>query len=159
MDGTALQSEPRLKSLGAEPDVAGPGTGQPVAGSSQSSDPFAPRAERARKLPRLVAQSLALVWSAGRRELLVTTVLQLLQGVGIAAQLLIAKRVLEAVVASGRSGGDFGVVVPDLAVLVAITVALTFAGAVQAEQSRILGELVARTAAVAAPAAPAGVSN
>lgn len=131
---------------GAELDVVEPGAGESVAISSESAGPVLHHSQRARKLPRLVAQSLRLAWTAGRRELIVTTGLQLLQGLGVTAQLLVGKRVLEAVLGSGSSGGDFATIVPELAALVSITVLLTFAGAVQAEQSRILGELVARAA-------------
>ncbi|MDQ3895973.1 MAG: ABC transporter ATP-binding protein/permease [Actinomycetota bacterium] len=75
-----------------------------------------------------------------------TTLLQLFQGLGVTAQLLLGKRVLESVLNSGQSGDGFGHVVPGLAALVGLTVLLNFAAAVQVEQSRVLGELVARAA-------------
>lgn len=130
-----------------EPPPSEPNVANPVVGTSAATpDAFLPRGERARKLPLLVVQSLRLAWKAGRRELVVTTGLQLLQGFGVTVQLLVGKRVLEAVLDRGGSGGDFETIVPELAALVGLTVFLTFAGAVQAEQSRILGELVARAA-------------
>ncbi len=107
---------------------------------------FHPRTDRLRRLPTLVRQTVRLVWSAGRRELVVTTLLQLLQGLGVTAQLLLGKRVLESVLASSQAGGGFDEVVPGLAALVGLTVLLSFAAAVQVEQSRVLGELVARAA-------------
>ncbi|MDQ4068021.1 MAG: ABC transporter ATP-binding protein, partial [Actinomycetota bacterium] len=62
------------------------------------------------------------------------------------AQLLLGKNVLESVLDSGQSANGFSDVVPGLAALVGLTVLLNFAAAVQVEQYRVLGELVARTA-------------
>jgi ATP-binding cassette, subfamily B, bacterial len=98
-----------------------------------------------RDLPRLLADSIRLVWAAGKREFLVMSTLQLIEALGIAAQLFISKAVLEAVLAAGADN-DFTAVLPELAALVAITVALDFARAIETEQSRVLGELVGRRA-------------
>jgi ATP-binding cassette subfamily B protein len=98
-----------------------------------------------RDLPRLVRDSIVLVWSAGRREFLITSSLQLIEAFGIAAQLFIGKALLDAVLAAGGSD-DFAGLVPELAALVAVTVALDFAQAIENEQSRVLSELVSRRA-------------
>jgi ATP-binding cassette subfamily B protein len=98
-----------------------------------------------RDLPRLIGDSLKLVWEAGKREFLVMSALQLVEAVGVAAQLFIGKEVLDAVLAAGANE-DFAGVLPELAGLVAITVALDFARAIETEQSRVLGELVGRRA-------------
>ena len=98
-----------------------------------------------RDLPRLVADSVRLAWQAGRRELLITASLQLVSAVGVAAQLFVGKAVLDAVLRAGAAD-RFADVLPALAVLVGITVALDFAQAVETEQSRVLGELVGRKA-------------
>src|SRR5215203_5824997 len=98
-----------------------------------------------RDLPGLVWDSLKLVWGAGRREFLVMSGLQLIQALGIAAQLFIGKAVLDAVLAAGATD-DFASVLPELAGLVAITVALDFARAIETEQTRVLSELVGRQA-------------
>jgi ATP-binding cassette, subfamily B, bacterial len=98
-----------------------------------------------RDLPRLIADSLKLVWGAGKREFLVMSSLQLLEAIGIAAQLFVSKAVLDAVLAAGASD-DFAAVLPELATLVAITVALDFARAIEIEQTRVLSELVGRQA-------------
>lgn len=103
-----------------------------------------PRTERLRRLPRLVLKVMRIVWSAGRREFIFTTLLQLFQGVGVTAQLLLGKVVLESVLEEG--GGTQGNFIPALGVLIVLTVLLSFGGAIQAEQSRVLGELVARAA-------------
>jgi ABC-type multidrug transport system fused ATPase/permease subunit len=98
-----------------------------------------------RDLPKLVADSLRLVWAAGRNQFLVTAGLQLATALGIAAQLFITKALLDAVLVAGGTD-DFASLLPELAALVAITVALDLAGAIVAEQSRVLGELVGRRA-------------
>jgi ATP-binding cassette subfamily B protein len=98
-----------------------------------------------RDLPQLLGDSLRLVWSAGRNIFLLTAVLQLLAAVGIAVQLFVGKEVLDAVLGAG---GElrFGELAPWLAALVGITVALDLARAIEAEQSRVLGELAGRKA-------------
>jgi ATP-binding cassette subfamily B protein len=98
-----------------------------------------------RDLPRLVGDSLKLVWGAGKREFVIMSSLQILEALGIVAQLFISKALLEAVFAAGASE-DFGALVPELAGLVAITVALDFSRAIQVEQTRVLSELVGRQA-------------
>jgi ATP-binding cassette subfamily B protein len=98
-----------------------------------------------RDLPRLVRDSLRLVWSAGRNVFLLTSLLQLMSAVGIAAQLFIAKALFEAVLGTGGTD-DLAGIVPELAALVVITVALDFARAIQNEQTRVLSELVGRKA-------------
>jgi ATP-binding cassette, subfamily B, bacterial len=98
-----------------------------------------------RDLPRLLADSLRLVWTAGRNVFLLTAALQLVAALGVAVQLFVGKEVLETVLAAG-GGAEFGDLVPVLAALVAITVALDLAQAVENEQSRVLGELVGRRA-------------
>ena len=98
-----------------------------------------------RDLPRLVADSIKLVWVAGKREFLVMSALQLLEAAGVAAQLFISKAVLSAVFSAGATN-DFSALLPELAALVRITVALDFARTNETEQSRVLGELVGRRA-------------
>jgi ATP-binding cassette subfamily B protein len=98
-----------------------------------------------RDLPQLLLESLKLVWYAGRNTFLLTSILQLLTAVGIAAQLFVGKAVLDEVLGAGESV-SFPDLVPVVAALVGVTVALDLARAVQAEQSRVLGELVGRRA-------------
>ena len=132
----------------------GEGDGEGMRGSdagipgapSEYAHVFLPRAQRLRQLPVLVGKALRLVWSSGRRELIVTTALQLFQGVGVTAQLLLGKSVLDSLLATDGPAGGFSDVALPFALLVALTVLLSFATAVQAEQSRVLGELVARGA-------------
>jgi ATP-binding cassette, subfamily B, bacterial len=98
-----------------------------------------------RDLPKLLLDSLKLVWSAGRNTFLLTSALQLAAALGIAAQLFVAKRVLNTVLGSGGSV-QFSDLAPVLGALVVVTVAIDLARAIQTEQGRVLGELVARSA-------------
>jgi ATP-binding cassette subfamily B protein len=98
-----------------------------------------------RDLPRLLLDSLKLVWSAGRNTFLLTSALSLLAALGIAVQLFVGKAVLDAVLGAGGEV-QLSELVPALAALVAVTVALDLAGAVRNEQTRVLGELVGRRA-------------
>ncbi len=98
-----------------------------------------------RDLPKLLSDSLRLVWQAGRREFLITSTLQLGSALGVVVQLFVAQAVLSAVLDAGGTD-DFASLVPALAALVVITVALDFLQAIENEQSRVLGELVGRRA-------------
>jgi ATP-binding cassette, subfamily B, bacterial len=98
-----------------------------------------------RDLPRLLLDSIKLVWAAGRNVFLLTATLQLVAAVGIAVQLFVGKEVLDTVLGAGESV-EFGDLVPVLAALVAVTVALDLAQAIEAEQTRVLSELVGRRA-------------
>ena len=98
-----------------------------------------------RDLPGLLGDSIRLVWSSGRNTFLLTSSLQLLTAVGVVVQLFVAKAVFESVLGSGGNA-DLAGVGPPLVALVAVTVALDLARAIQGEQSRVLGELVGRKA-------------
>jgi ABC-type multidrug transport system fused ATPase/permease subunit len=98
-----------------------------------------------RDLPELLGDSLRLAWAAGRNIFLLTSFLQVLTAVGIAVQLFVAKEVFGAVLGAGGEL-QFGELAPWLAALVAISVALDLAQAIQNEQTRVLGELVGRRA-------------
>jgi hypothetical protein len=63
-----------------------------------------------REIPRLVAAGLAITWRAGRRELITMAVLELLSGIGVAAEVVVGRRVLEAILATQHAGaGSAGV--------------------------------------------------
>ncbi len=99
-----------------------------------------------RDLPGLLRRAFALVWVAGRNELLLTSALQLVAALGIVAQLFVAKWVFEATIAAAGAGGSFAAILPEIAALAVLTVTLDVLKALGSEQSRILGELVARRA-------------
>ena len=48
--------------------------------------------QRFRRLPRLVARAFAVVWRAAPRQLLLAGCLQVITGVGLAVQVLVAQR-------------------------------------------------------------------
>ena len=109
-------------------------------------DVMHPESERnLRDLPGLIADAFRLVSEAGRRELMLTSGLQLMIAVGVVVQLFVVKRLFEAVLSAGRTD-DFASIVPELGALVLVGLVLSLAQAVQAEQSRILAELVGRRA-------------
>jgi ATP-binding cassette subfamily B protein len=132
-----------------------------IVGGEGSPDGDEPQARRRRKpwwevmnpqergtfrdLPRLLVDSLRLVWGAGRREFLLTSTLQLVSATAIAAQLFIARELFQEVLGAGAAR-DLAGVAPELGALLAITVALDFARAIENEQTRVLSELVARKA-------------
>ena len=128
--------------------------GEEAAGVEQveATSPFnidevlAPSRQRsARRFPRLLRLAFRLVWDSAPRELVASIALQLLIGLGVAAQLLVGREVLEkVVVTNGRPefGGSVGVLV----LLAVITAAMTFAALANVELQRILGELVSRHA-------------
>ena len=95
-----------------------------------------------KELPGLLKSSFALVWQAGRRQFLITSSIQLATAVSMGVQLLLARQVLQSILRAH----DFGHVLPWLAAIVGLTLALDFARAIENEQSRLLGELVGRRA-------------
>jgi ATP-binding cassette subfamily B protein len=101
---------------------------------------------RLRSLPAIVAGTVRLLWQAGPRDLAVSAVAQLVTGVGIVLQLLVARQVLAAVLDTDRGDG-LDQVAPELAVLILLTAVLAIANVVQTEMALRLGELVSRLAA------------
>ena len=99
-----------------------------------------------RELPRLVGAGLAITWRAGRRELITMTALEVLSGVGVAAEVVVGRRVLEAILATQHTGAGLASVWPGFALLAAVTAVLGMAGVVLREQQRMLSELVSRYA-------------
>ena len=123
-----------------------PGTAPPPTAGLSVYDSLqsAPQAKHLRRLPKVVWGCVRLVWDAARTPFVWSAAAQLVTGVGVAVQLLVGKQLLTAVVAADREGADLASVAPELVVLVATTMLLTIVAAVQAEQQRILAELVTR---------------
>jgi ATP-binding cassette subfamily B protein len=99
-----------------------------------------------RRLPRLSREAVRLVWAAGRRELLVVLGIKAVNGLGLAAILLLGKGVLDEVIAAGRSGGGAGDVLPRLLLLTVVMAGLGFLSAIGREHREILAELASRHA-------------
>src|SRR5262249_24736792 len=68
-----------------------------------------------REIPRLVGAGLVLTWRAGRRELMTMTALEVLSGVGVAAEVVVGRRVLEAILATQHTGAGLAGVWPSFA--------------------------------------------
>jgi ATP-binding cassette subfamily B protein len=100
---------------------------------------------RLRRLPRLLARALTVVWRAAPRHFLAAGCLQVVTGVGLAVQVLVAQRVLSRIIAGG-DGGDFSDVLPSLVLLMAVGFVITLGRAVLGELQRVLSEMVARYA-------------
>jgi ATP-binding cassette, subfamily B, bacterial len=104
-----------------------------------------------RDIPRLVAAGLAITWHAGRRELIIMGVLELVSGIGVAAEVVVGRRVLAAVLATehtsaGQASPGLSSVWPSAVTLGIITAVLGLAGVIIREQQRILSELTSRYA-------------
>jgi ATP-binding cassette subfamily B protein len=105
-----------------------------------------PLGERhARQLPKLVFRSVKLVWSAARRELLLSFALQALSSLALAVQVLVARRLLSAFLQLGHHGSTNAIVMPLVMISVAIAF-VAFAGLASNELQRVLSELVGRHA-------------
>lgn len=115
---------------------------------NEDADPIAlrvaARSERKSlaRLSRLVRASLALVWSAGRRQFVALVVLQVVAAGALAGQVLTVQAVLDAILSVSTSVA--GVVWPVLG-LAFVTALATIATAIQGQIQRLLGESVARS--------------
>lgn len=102
------------------------------------------RIRRLRQFPRLIGRSVSLVWDADRRLFVVSTTIQLLNGLLLAVQVLLVGLVLDAILAvqdGTESWNSVVYLVAGLALAMALT---TVARVVQTQLQRLLGELVIR---------------
>jgi ATP-binding cassette, subfamily B, bacterial len=97
-----------------------------------------------RRLPGVARRGVRILWEAGRRDFLTSTVLQAVSGAGIAVQLLLGQRALQALLAASRGGGSVADVLPWAAAVAVVASALFFASSWQRERQQVLGELVTR---------------
>ena len=104
------------------------------------------RTARGREAPRLVLAALRLVAEAGRGPLALMVALEAASAVLLGLGVLLGRDVLDAVLVAQDRGAGWGRVLPDLAGLVAVSVASTAAAAVATRQDQVLRELVARHA-------------
>lgn len=95
-----------------------------------------------RDLPGLVVAAIRLAWAAGPRDLVISALLQVLIGLGTAAQLLVGRDVLTAFLSTTRGTHGLESLIPGLFLLGTLTVGVSFAGAALGEDQRLLGELV-----------------
>jgi ATP-binding cassette subfamily B protein len=105
-------------------------------------------ADRRRQLgrtPRLVRDALRIVWSAARGRLLATMAVHLLVSVALAGQLLIARRILEELIAVGDGAATSSLYAP-FAAFTAVGILIATLNALAAYLQRLLVELVGRYA-------------
>lgn len=95
-----------------------------------------------RQIPTLVWAALRLVWRVDRRLVLFLAAFQILSGAAIGAQLLIGRNVLRELLTLSQSGGGLGPILPELALLVLITVFVGVIGSVAANFQSSLAEFV-----------------
>ncbi len=104
----------------------------------------------AREIPRLVAAGLTITWRAGRRELIIMAALEVLSGIGVAAEVVVGRRVAEALLVTRQGGAGLASgwqsVWPSAVLFGVITAVLGLAGVVLREQQRMLSELTSRYA-------------
>lgn len=104
------------------------------------------RPKQLRRFPRLIARSVRLVWRAGRGLFVTSTTMQLINGLLLAAQVLLVGLVLDAILGVQEASGSWNAVVLPVAGLALAMSLTTVAGAVQGQFQRLLGELVIRSA-------------
>ena len=95
-----------------------------------------------RDLPGLVIAAVRLAWAAGRRDLVIAAVLQVLIGIATAAQLLVGRDLLVGFLSATRGAHSLESLIPGAFLLGLLTVLVSFASAAMAEEQRMLGELV-----------------
>ena len=93
-----------------------------------------------RSMPRIVRLAVRLLWNAGRGTFLGAAALQALAGAGIAVQLLIGRRLLDAVIGADTPDDRLPAVAPWLAALVVATVVVNVGGTVAQFLQRLLTE-------------------
>jgi ATP-binding cassette subfamily B protein len=102
------------------------------------------RPKSLRRLPRLIGRSIRLVWRAGPGLFATSTTIQLLNGLLLAAQVLLVSAVLDAILQVQESNVSWNAVVLPVVGLALAMGLTTVAGAVQGQLQRLLGELVVR---------------
>lgn len=99
-----------------------------------------------RELARLATVSVSIVWHAARRELITMVALEVLTGIGVAAEVVVGRHVAEAVLETQRSGAGLAAVWPSAVTLAVIMAVLGLAGIVLRETQRMMTELTQRHA-------------
>ena len=84
---------------------------------------------RVRALPRLTRQALRIAWAAGRREFVVSTLLQIIGGGGIVL-LLLGQKGLQALLEALQSGQSLAAVAPWALVIACVAGIQSFVNAV-----------------------------
>ena len=104
------------------------------------------RPKSLRLLPRISADAVRLVWSASPSGLLASVALKLVNGVGLAAALLLGRGLVAAVLDAGAQAAGLGAVAPGLVGVVGIVAGLGLVAAAGREVREVLSETTARHA-------------
>jgi ATP-binding cassette, subfamily B, bacterial len=97
-----------------------------------------------RRIPGLAREGIRTLLAAGRSDFLLSTFLQLVGGLGIAVQLVVGQRALQALLSAATEHASISAVAPWALAVGAVSTVLFVASAVQRERQEILGEVVAR---------------
>lgn len=104
------------------------------------------RPRSVRLLPRICRDAVRLVWTASPAGLTASVALKLVNGVGIAAALLLARDLAASVLASGDQPGGMRTVVPGLVALMVVVAVLGLVASAGREVREVLSETTARHA-------------
>jgi ATP-binding cassette subfamily B protein len=104
------------------------------------------RPKSIRLLPRICADAIRLVWAASPSGLLASVALKLVNGVGVAAALLLGRDLVASVLDAGNQGAGLGAVAPRLIAVVGIVAGLGLVASAGREVREILSETTARHA-------------
>lgn len=102
------------------------------------------RRESWRHIPRRTFDAFALVWRADRRHLLITLGLQAAAGAALVLQLLVGRLLLQDLIALRDTGGSAASLLPEFALLIALTAILGGITGVVSYYQRLLVEFVGR---------------
>src|SRR3954447_16356432 len=106
------------------------------------STPRPPRGAPA--LPHLVRAALRIGWEAGRRELALMSVMQVVTVVLVVADVLVAREIASGLDAADRSGETVSSLLPEVLGLALLTAGIGVANAIQIQAQRLLSELCTR---------------
>lgn len=104
------------------------------------------RPKSIRLLPRICRDAIRLVWAAGPRELLISVVLKLVGGAGLAVVLLLGRGLMSTLLAGGQHAVTSAEVLPRVGAVAAIIAALGLVAAAGREVREVLSEKTARHA-------------
>src|SRR5215510_3643012 len=96
--------------------------------------PARPKRVSVRQLPALVRVALRITWQAGKRDLILSTVLQAVGGLGIVVLLLLAREAFDALLGAATRGGSMGDVLPWIVAMALVAAGQFFASTVQRER-------------------------
>lgn len=134
-DTVSARREPREKS--PAPDPSEELTIDDVLSQDRSRD--------LRRLPVLIGEAFQLVWAAAPRQLTAAAALQISAGVSLALQLVLLRRILDAVLMLERTP-DIAAIIPELLLLGVLLLLVAVAALAQREQQRTLAEMVEKYA-------------